>query len=80
MDNTTLGKKIAELRRDKGMKQDELAEMLGLSPQAISKWETGQGYPEITLLPKIAAVFGVSVDYLLGRTDVKTPYPRKKNL
>lgn len=65
MENTTLGKKIAELRRGKGMKQDELAEALGVSPQAVSKWENDVSCPDITLLPEIGKLFDVSIDELL---------------
>ena len=49
---TTLGKRIAALRRDKGLKQDELAQQLGVTPQAVSKWENDQTCPDITLLPE----------------------------
>ncbi|MBR2353622.1 MAG: helix-turn-helix transcriptional regulator [Clostridia bacterium] len=64
--NTTLGKRIATLRREKGLKQDELAEQLGVTPQAVSKWENDQTCPDITLLPLLASILGVSVDELLS--------------
>lgn len=63
---TTLGKRIAMLRRQKGLKQDDLAERLGVSPQAVSKWENDQTCPDISLLPKLAQLLGVSVDELLS--------------
>ena len=53
----TLGKKIAELRRNKGMTQDGLAEMLGVSSQAVSKWENDISCPDIMLLPHISDIF-----------------------
>lgn len=59
------GNTVARLRKQQHMTQTSLADKLNVSSKAVSKWETGQGYPEITLLPKIAAVFGVSVDYLI---------------
>ena len=68
--NVTLGKRIADLRREKGLKQDELAEKLGVSPQAVSKWENDQTCPDISLLPSLAKILGVSVDELLsGKKD-----------
>ena len=59
-------KTVFSLRTEKGLKQEQLAEMLGVSAAAVSKWERGNAYPDITLLPKIAEIFGVSVDYLMG--------------
>ena len=62
----TLGKRIAALRREKGLKQDDLAQMLEVSPQAVSKWENDQTCPDISLLPKLAKILGVTVDELLS--------------
>lgn len=62
----TLGKRIALLRRQKELKQDDLAGMLGVSPQAVSKWENDQTCPDISLLPKLASILDVSVDELLS--------------
>ena len=62
---TTLGKRIAILRREKGMKQDELAEKLGVSSQAVSKWENDVSCPDIMIVPMLARELGVSSDYLL---------------
>lgn len=63
---TTVKLKIAELRKNKGIGQQDLAEVLGVSFQSVSKWETGTTMPDITLLPNIAEYFNVSVDELLG--------------
>ena len=71
--NTTLGKRIAALRREKGLKQDELAEKLGVSPQAVSKWENDQTCPDISLLPSLAKTLGVSVDELLSGKQESAP-------
>ena len=71
--NTTLGKRIAALRREKELKQDELAEKLGVSPQAVSKWENDQTCPDISLLPLLAKTLGVSVDELLSGKQESTP-------
>lgn len=65
MNSKLFGATMMALRRKCGMTQAALAKRLNVSDKAVSKWETGLGYPEITLLPEIAAVFGVTVDYLL---------------
>lgn len=61
----TLGEKIQELRRSRGMSQDELAEKLEISRQAVSKWERDEAVPETEKIIRIAQVFGVTTDYLL---------------
>ena len=66
----TIGEKIAALRKAKNITQTQLAEYLFLVPQTISKWEVGNGTPDVTLLPRIAAFFGVSMDELFGRSPV----------
>ena len=71
--NTTLGKRIAALRREKELKQDELAEKLGVSAQAVSKWENDQTCPDISLLPLLAKTLGVSVDELLSGKQENAP-------
>ena len=69
----TLGKRIAALRREKELTQDALAEVLGVSPQAVSKWENDQTCPDISLLPKLAQELGVSVDELLSGKQETAP-------
>lgn len=66
MENTSIGKKIAELRKEKGLTQEKLSELLNVSPQAVSKWENDISYPDITQLPKLADILGVTVDQLLN--------------
>lgn len=61
-----IGKQIASMRKERGIKQEELAKHVGISTQAVSKWENG-GVPDIELLPKIADFFSVSIDSLFGR-------------
>ena len=61
----SIGKTIAELRKAKGWTQVELAEKLGVSDKAVSKWESEGGFPEITQLPVLASIFDVSIDYLM---------------
>lgn len=66
-----IGEKISLLRKEKNITQTELAEYLFLTPQTISRWEAGGGAPDITLLPRIAAFFGVSIDELFGLTSLE---------
>lgn len=72
----TIGEKIAALRKAKNITQTQLAEYLFLVPQTISKWEVGNGTPDVALLPRIADFFGVSMDELFGRS----PLERAKDL
>lgn len=66
MDCKSIGNTIASLRKRLGMTQIELAIKLGVSDKTVSKWETGQGYPDITLLPSLARTFGVSIDRIMA--------------
>ncbi|MGN0626395.1 MAG: helix-turn-helix domain-containing protein [Oscillospiraceae bacterium] len=59
-----MGKQIRENRLRSNLTQDKLAEVLGVTPQAVSKWESGAGFPDITLLPELSSVFGVKIDEL----------------
>ena len=59
-----IGKNIKSLRRRTLLTQSQFAESLGISVQAVSKWENGTSLPDIMLLPEIARVFGVSIDEL----------------
>ena len=61
-----IGENIRRLRRERELTQEEVAAHLGISFQAISKWERGDGYPDITILPALAGYFGVTADELLG--------------
>ena len=68
----SIGKRIMTLRKAAGMTQEQLAEKLGVTPQAVSKWENEVSCPDISLLPRIAEIFEVSTDSLLGRADLDT--------
>ena len=62
--------KLQELRKNKGLTQEELAEALYVSRTAISKWESGRGYPSIDSLKAIAKYFSVAIDELLSSDEV----------
>lgn len=66
MDAKEIGRFICSLRKDKGLTQSTLAELLSISNRTVSKWETGEGLPDISLLPDIAKVLGVTTDELLA--------------
>ncbi len=61
--------RLVALRKEKGMSQEDLAEYLGLSRQALSKYELGLSEPDISTLMKLSSLFEVSTDYLLGKSD-----------
>ena len=64
MTNINIGNKIRELRKKKGITQEALASVLSVSPQAVSKWESGLTYPDMEMIPVIAGYFEVSMDIL----------------
>jgi len=64
--NIKIGAMIKKLRAENNMTQDMLATAIGVTPQAISRWESEGGYPDIELLPALADFFSVSTDELLG--------------
>ena len=61
-----IGKRIKELRKERHMTQEQLAELVGISFQAVSKWENGIALPDITLVPRLAQIFGVTTDELFA--------------
>lgn len=65
MRSKDVGEKIAKLRKEQNKTQKQLAEELGITNKAVSKWETGEGYPDIVLLPDISYVLKISIDELL---------------
>ena len=71
--NQILGNNIMTLRKDSGLTQEQLANALGISYQAVSKWETGNACPDISMLPLLADLFSVTVDQLIGRVPLMAP-------
>ena len=69
MSEMTLGKRIMQLRKRLGLTQEQLAERVGVSAQAVSKWENDLSCPDISLLPVLAEIFGITVDELLGKEE-----------
>lgn len=67
--NETLGTRIATLRKEKGLTQEELGNKLNVSSQAVSKWENDISAPDISLLPELATILEVSIDELLGKKN-----------
>lgn len=82
MNSIQIGKMISACRKEKGITQEELAAHLGVSKPAVSKWESGQSYPDILLLPELASYFNITVDRLIGyepqmaKEDVRKLYHR----
>ena len=68
-DTVTIGRKIAELRKAHNMTQFELADALGISFQAVSNWERCASMPDISKLPELAEIFGVTIDEVLGKNN-----------
>ena len=73
--NVEIAQRLAELRRERGFSQEGLAEQLGLSRQAVSKWERGEGLPDVYILAQIAQLYGVTVSNLIGEEEP----PKKAN-
>lgn len=74
-----ISERIKKYRKDKDMTQEALAQALSVSPQSVSKWECGDGYPDITLLPAIANFFEVTVDELIGNDEISAKEDVQKN-
>lgn len=79
--NETMGNRISRYRKDKGMTQEELAEKMGVSSQAVSKWENDASCPDISLLPQLCRLLGITTDELLtgkaNEVKLLTPSERK---
>lgn len=78
MDNVKIGKYLAELRKSYKVTQDELALRLGVSRQAVSRWETGSSVPDVELLLKISELYGITIDAIL-HADISTLRVKTRN-
>ena len=81
--NESIGNRISKYRREKGLTQEELAEKLGVSSQAVSKWENDASCPDISLLPQLCRILSISTDELLtgNNNEVKlVPVEQRKSL
>lgn len=77
MDTQKVGEQIAALRKGKRLTQSELGERLGVSFQAVSKWERGETLPDITILPDLAKILETTVDFILCGSDKVIEYKGK---
>ena len=74
MDNVKCGKFIAALRKERGLTQGQLAERIGVTDKAVSKWETGRGFPDVSVLPALAEELGATLTELVnGERSEKSP-------
>jgi transcriptional regulator with XRE-family HTH domain len=71
-------KRLRSLREEKGITQIDLGNFIGFGHSTISQYESGKRMPDYETLTRIANLFDVTVDYLIGRTDIKTPYPKRE--
>lgn len=69
MNYNTIGERIKHHRKRLGLTQEQLAERIGVSAQAVSKWENNLSCPDISILPELSALFGISIDELLGKQE-----------
>ena len=74
----TLGKRILYYRKRMGMTQDQLAERMGVTAQVVSKWEHDLSCPDVTALPRLAEIFGITTDELLGITGAQPQSPERR--
>lgn len=79
MDNIKTGEVISKRRKELGLTQNQLAKSLNISFQAISKWENGTTFPDVAMLPKLAAALNTTVDALLGYRGVAADYDNRYN-
>lgn len=80
MANKTMGEIISTLRKEKGMTQKELADMLNITDKAVSKWERDVAYPDTQTLPKLAEIFGVSLEELMNAKSISVSERKRLEL
>ncbi|MDR2931779.1 MAG: helix-turn-helix domain-containing protein [Oscillospiraceae bacterium] len=79
---TDISNRLVELRKKQGYSQDKVSELLNVTRQAVSKWETGQGLPDAGNLVALSELYGVTLDYLLKgeEPDVQPPVPAPRKM
>ncbi len=77
-----MAERLLKLRREAGYSQEQTAELLGISRQAVSKWESGQGKPDLDNLIRLTEIYNVSADYILSgvEKEPETPASKKEDL
>ena len=80
MKKDTFGNMVAALRKEKGMTQLELAEKMGVTDKAVSKWERDLSFPDVSSIPKLAEILGVTVDELMQVKAESKEEPLKKKI
>ena len=80
MNNQTLGTMIATLRKEQNMTQLQLAEKMGVTDKAVSKWERDLSCPDVDSLPRLAEIFGITVDEMLRVKEAPAPQPKEDKL
>ena len=80
MQKQSFGAMIASLRKESGMTQLELAEKMGVTDKAVSKWERDLSFPDINSMPKLAEIFGLSVDELMQVKATTKPGEEKEDI
>lgn len=78
MGDSIFAKRLKEIRISKGLTQEHISQLIDISRPTYSNYETGFREPSIQIIGKIADSFGVNVDWLFGRTDIKEPYPKNR--
>ena len=79
MNKETFGQRFQRLRKQKGLTQEQIAEKVNISPQAVSKWENDLTAPDINILLELSEILGVTVDILLGKVnEVETTFSNEK--
>lgn len=73
-----LAENLRKYRLEKDLTQEDVADYLNITPQSVSKWERGETYPDITLLPALANIFETSIDLLIGMDEVRSAEARLK--
>ena len=75
-----IGKRISEQRKQQGITQEQLADMLGTTRQAVSKWESGKSNPDLDYVIRMGGIFGVSMDYLILGSEYTATIPEESNV